>query len=196
MRLKSKGLGRKELVMDFREYTVVREGDELVVVGTIRDPINWDFTIRMCEDDLAGMLALGANRNTFGLIMRWLFGLMRWLFGHRPKHHWTQNRDEHLAEGKKRLLAAKAVAPEKAADALKPSPLAAAKRRRRLPAPRKLEKLDCPLNGNRCEVTFRPASSANGAPAKPREVLACSAMANPSNIDCSKACLEAQSSAA
>jgi hypothetical protein len=44
--------------MDFREYTVVREGDELVVVGTIRDPINWDFTIRMCEDDLAGMLAL------------------------------------------------------------------------------------------------------------------------------------------
>ena len=55
MRLKSKGLGKKELVMDFREYTVVREGDELVVVGTIRDPINWDFTIRMCEDDLAGL---------------------------------------------------------------------------------------------------------------------------------------------
>jgi hypothetical protein len=196
MRLKSKGLGRKELVMDFREYTVVREGDELVVVGTIRDPINWDFTIRMCEDDLAGMLALGANRNTFWLIMRWLLGLTRWLFGRRPKHHWSQDRQEHLAEGKKRLLVAKADAQEKAANALKPSPLAAAKRRRRLPAPRKIEKLDCPLNGNRCEVTFKSATSANGAPPKPREVLACSAMANPSNIDCSKACLEAQSSAA
>ena len=196
MRLKSKGLGKKELVMDFREYTVVREGDELVVVGTIRDPINWDFTIRMCEDDLAGMLALGANRSTFGLIMRWLSVLMGWLFGRRPKHHWTQDRDEHLAEGKKRLLAAKADAPEKAAAALKPPPLAAAKRRRRVPAPSKVEKLDCPLNGNRCEVTFKPASSANGAPAKPREVLACSSMANPRNIDCSKACLQAQSSAA
>jgi hypothetical protein len=136
--------------MDFREYTVVREGDELVIVGTIRDPISWEFTIRLCEDDLAGMFALGANRSTFGLVMRWLFG-------RRPKHH---------------------------------------KRRRRLPAPSKVEKLDCPLSGNRCDVTFRPASSANGAPAKSREVIACSALANPSNIDCTKACLEVQSSAA
>ena len=196
MRLKSKGLGRKELVMDFREYTVVREGDELVVVGTIRDPINWDFTIRMCEDDLAGMLALGANRNTFGLIMRWLGVLMGWLFGHRPKHHWTQERDEHLAEGKKRLLAAKADAPEKAAAALKPPPLAAAKRRRRVPASRQVEKIDCPLSGKRCEITFAPGISANGSPAKPRDVLTCSSMADPSKVDCSKACLEARSSAA
>jgi len=196
MRLKSKGLGKKELVMDFREYTVVREGDELVVVGTIRDPINWDFTIRMCEDDLAGLIALGANRSTFGLIMRWLSVLMGWLFGRRPKHHWTQDRDEHLAEGKKRLLTAKAVAPEKAAAAMKPPPVAAAKRRRSPLATRKVAKLDCPLNGNRCEVTFKPATSANGAAAKPREVLACSALTTSSEIKCSKECLDAQSSAA
>jgi hypothetical protein len=94
------------------------------------------------------------------------------------------------------LLAAKVDARGKAADALKPSPLTAAKRRRRLPAPSKVEKLDCPLSGNHCEVTFKPPSSANGAPAKPREVVACSALANPTNIDCSKACLEAQSTAA
>ena len=189
MRLKSKGLGRKELVMDFREYTVVREGDELVIVGTIRDPINWDFTIRLCEDDVAGMIGLGANRNTLGL-------LLRRMFRRRPKHHWNQDRHEHLAEGKKRLLLAKANAEEKAANALKPSPLTAAKRRRSLPAPRKVEKLDCPLSGNRCEVTFKPASSTNGTLAVPREVVACSAMASPGHIDCSKACLEVQSSAA
>jgi hypothetical protein len=164
-----------------------------VVVGTIRDPINWDFTIRMCEDDLAGMLALGGNRSVFGLIMRWLSGLMRWLSGHRPKHHWTQDREEHLAEGKKRLLAAKAVAPQKAAEAMKPPPLHATKRRRRLPASRQVEKLDCPLNGKRCEITFVPGTSANGSPAKPRDVLTCSSMADPSKVDCSKACLEAKS---
>jgi hypothetical protein len=196
MRLKSKGLGKKELVMDFREYTVVREGDELVVVGTIRDPINWDFTIRMCEDDLAGMLALAGNRSVFGLIMRWLSGLMRWMSGHRPKHHWTQDRQEHLAEGEKRLLAAKAVAPQKAAEAMKPPPLHATKRRRRLPASRQVETLDCPLSGKRCEITFVPGTSANGLPAKPRDVLTCSSMADPSKVDCSKACLEARSSAA
>jgi len=49
MRLRSRGLGRKELVMDFREYETIREGDEVVVVGTIRDPVNWDFSIRFCR---------------------------------------------------------------------------------------------------------------------------------------------------
>ena len=53
MRLTSRGLGRKELVMDFREYDVIRNGDEILVVGTINEPVHWDFTIRMCEDDLA-----------------------------------------------------------------------------------------------------------------------------------------------
>jgi hypothetical protein len=189
MRLKSKGLGKKELVMDFREYTVVREGDELVVVGTIRDPINWDFTIRMCEDDLAGLVALASNRSVFGLIMRWLFR-------RTPKHHWTQERDEHLAQGKQRLLVAKTDAQEKAAAAMTPPPLHAMKRRRRLPASRQVETLDCPLNGKRCEITFVPGTSSNGSPAKPRDVLTCSSMADPSKVDCSKACLEVQSSAA
>ena len=58
MRLRSRGLGRKELVMDFREYEIVRQGEEIVIVGTIRDPVNWDFTIRMGEDDVAGLTHL------------------------------------------------------------------------------------------------------------------------------------------
>jgi len=189
MRLKSKGLGKKELVMDLREYAVVREGDELVIVGTIRDPITWDFTIRLCEDDLAGVLGLATNRNVFGLIVRWLFG-------RHPKHHWSQERAEHLAEGKKRLLLAQECAEEKAARALQPTPLTVAQRRRLPSASPQVEKLDCPLSGIRCDVTFRAATSGNGAPAKPRDVIACSAIADPSKIDCGKACLQVQSSAA
>ena len=73
MRLKSRGLGRKELVMDFREYEVVREGDELVVVGTIRDPVNWDFTIRVCEDDVVGMTKLILRPSMIRLLLRSLF---------------------------------------------------------------------------------------------------------------------------
>lgn len=105
MRLKSRGLGRKELVMDFREYDVIREGDEIVVVGTIRDPVNWDFSIRVCEDDLAGLMRVATRKSMI------LF-LLRNLFRRRRSHHWNQEQSEHVAEGQRRL----AVAREKAAE--------------------------------------------------------------------------------
>jgi hypothetical protein len=106
MRLKSRGLGRKELVMDFREYAVIREGDEAVIVGTIRDPVNWDFSIRVCQDDIVGMTKLILRPAMIGL-------LLRSLFQRRKQHHWTQEHDEHMAEGKKRIEAAAAKAAER-----------------------------------------------------------------------------------
>ena len=108
MRLKSRGLGRKELVMDFREYAVIREDDEAIVVGTIRDPVNWDFTIRFCEDDIVGMTKLILRPAMIGL-------LLRSFFRRRKKHHWTQEHPEHIADGKKRL----ATAGEKAAERIR-----------------------------------------------------------------------------
>lgn len=99
MRLKSRGLGRKELIMDFREYAVIREGDEAIIVGTIRDPVNWDFSIRVCEDDIIGMTKLILRPAMLGLVLRSIFR-------RRKKHHWTQDHPEHIAEGKKRIEAA------------------------------------------------------------------------------------------
>jgi hypothetical protein len=106
MRLKSRGLGRKELVMDFREYATIREGDEVIVVGTIRDPVNWDFSIRFCEDDIVGMTKLILRPAMLGL-------LLRSFFKRRRHHHWTQEHADHLAEGRERLLAATAKAAER-----------------------------------------------------------------------------------
>ena len=100
MKLKSRGLGRKELVMDFREYTVRREGDEIVIMGTIREPVHWDFSIRMCEDDLAGVAQV-ATRKTM------LLWLLRALFKRNRHAHWSQSRDEHVAEAERRRIAAK-----------------------------------------------------------------------------------------
>lgn len=98
MKLKSRGLGRKELVMDFREYTVRREGDEIVIMGTIHEPVHWDFSIRMCEDDLAG-IAQVATRKT---MVMWL---LRAIFRRRRHGHWSQARREHLAEAERRRVA-------------------------------------------------------------------------------------------
>ena len=100
--------------MDFREYAVVREGDEIVIVGTIRDPVNWDFSIRFCEDDITGMTRFAVARQTIGLFLRALFRRKR-------RHHWTQERSEHIAEGKRRRAEAKKKAVERARAAVEPS---------------------------------------------------------------------------
>jgi hypothetical protein len=79
MKLRSRGLGRRELVMDFREYEIKREGDEVVIVGTIHEPVTWDFTIRIEPRDIPGMLRVGINHHTLGLGARWIF--------HRKANH-------------------------------------------------------------------------------------------------------------
>jgi hypothetical protein len=92
--------------MDFREYATLREGDEVIVVGTIRDPVNWDFAIRFCEDDIVGMTKLILRPAMIGL-------LLRSFFRRRKHHHWTQEHEEHLAEGRKRSEAAAEKAAER-----------------------------------------------------------------------------------
>ncbi len=101
MRLKSKGLGRKELVLDFREYAVVREGSEVVIKGTIREPVVWDFSIRVCEDDLAGIARLAGDRKVLGLVLRAI--LKR-----RPLHHWSVERSEQAVRAARRRAEAEA----------------------------------------------------------------------------------------
>jgi hypothetical protein len=92
--------------MDFREYAVIRESDEAIIVGTIRDPVNWDFSIRVCQDDIVGMTKLILRPAMIRL-------LLRSIFRRRKKHHWSQEHPEHMAEGKKRIAAAAEKAAER-----------------------------------------------------------------------------------
>jgi hypothetical protein len=72
MRLRSKGLGRKELVMDFREYDISRNGDDVIVSGTIRAPVTWDFSIRFSQSDIPGLLRVGLSRHVLRMALRWV----------------------------------------------------------------------------------------------------------------------------
>jgi hypothetical protein len=110
--------------MDFREYQVVRDGDEIVVVGTIREPVTWDFTIRICEDDLAGIANLATQKPTWGL-------LLRALFKRNKSHHWSKERAVQSAEAQQRRHANR----EKAQERLLASREAPAERRRRAVQP-------------------------------------------------------------
>ena len=97
MRLRSRGLGRREMVMDFREYELLVEGNELVVVGTIRDPVSWDFSIRFCEDDYLAIVKLAFHPQTIKAVLRAIL--------HRAKgHHWGKDRAVHQTEGREALL--------------------------------------------------------------------------------------------
>ena len=84
--------------MDFREYAVVRENDEIRILGTIREPVHWDFSIRVCEDDISGMTRLLFNRGMLGL-------LLRSVFRRRKRHHWSGSLEEHLSQTAERRAA-------------------------------------------------------------------------------------------
>ncbi len=113
MRLRSRGLGRREMVMDFREYEVRLVDDELVVVGVIRDPVTWDFSIRFCEDDYPAILGLILRRAT-------LRALWRALIHRHRHHHWPAAREEHLAAGQANRALVREEVERRVQEAMKP----------------------------------------------------------------------------
>ncbi|MCZ7631423.1 MAG: hypothetical protein M5U19_21275 [Microthrixaceae bacterium] len=68
--------------MDFREYTVESNGREIVVKGTINEPVHWDFSIRMCEDDLPGITRVVLQKATLKF-------LIRSIFTRKKENHWS-----------------------------------------------------------------------------------------------------------
>jgi len=60
MRLWSRGLGRTELKMDCRYYKVKYDPlkEDVYIIGTITDPVNWEFRVTLQPDDIPGMMKL------------------------------------------------------------------------------------------------------------------------------------------
>jgi hypothetical protein len=101
------------MVMDFREYELLLEGDELVVVGTIRDPVSWDFSIRFCEDDYLAIVKLAFHPQTIKAVLRAML--------HRAKgHHWGKDREVHQAEGREALVQVRQTVHERVKSAVQP----------------------------------------------------------------------------
>ncbi|MBI2168422.1 MAG: hypothetical protein HYU28_02820 [Actinobacteria bacterium] len=110
MKIKSRGLGRKELVMDFRRYEISREGDDVVVSGTITEPVNWDFAIRMSPQDIPGMVRVAVSPRTFGLGARWVAHVFRSLFRWLTRSDRRQERPIEQAGQEPRTASTKAAA--------------------------------------------------------------------------------------
>jgi hypothetical protein len=83
MKLWSRGLGKQELKMNFMDYDVRREGQEVVISGRITDPVNWEFWIRFDEDDVPGLIRVAKNPSVIGMVgRRWFKNVF--LFWRRP----------------------------------------------------------------------------------------------------------------
>jgi hypothetical protein len=70
MKLWSRGLGKRELEMDFMRYEISRDGDDIVLSGRITEPVNWDFWIRFDEEDVPGLIRVAKNPSIISLVLR------------------------------------------------------------------------------------------------------------------------------
>ena len=83
MKLWSRGLGKQQLNMNFMNYDVRKEGQEIVISGRITDPVNWDFWIRFDENDVPGLVRVAKNPSVLAMVFRHWFKKV-FLFWRRP----------------------------------------------------------------------------------------------------------------
>src|SRR3972149_9724336 len=86
MKLWSRGLGKQQLKMDFMQYEITQEGEEIVIAGRIVEPVNWDFWIRFDENDVPGLIRVAKNRKLIRMVLRrYLRKIGRFFFFWRPQ---------------------------------------------------------------------------------------------------------------
>jgi len=124
MKLWSRGLGKRELDMDFMRYEISRDGDDIVLSGKITEPVNWDFWIRFNEEDVPGLIRVAKNPGIIRLVFRRWFGKLPFLGRKKPEEV------EEPEKTQKPAVAAKPAAGEKEEEAEEEAtePVAAASR--------------------------------------------------------------------
>lgn len=72
MKLWSRGLGRSELLMDFRYYSIIKDpnSDAVQILGSITSPVTWEFRIVFEPEDVAGLIRVGLNRHVLKLLFK------------------------------------------------------------------------------------------------------------------------------
>ena len=72
MKLWSRGLGKTEVLMDFRYYKIVKspKNDNVYIVGSMQDPVNWEFRITFTPEDVPGLIKTFFNFSMIKLLIR------------------------------------------------------------------------------------------------------------------------------
>jgi hypothetical protein len=85
MKLWSRGLGKTELIMDFRYYQVKSDkaSDNVYIIGKITDPVNWEFRITLGPEDIPGMIKMIMNFGVIKLALKNMYKYIIYLFNRR-----------------------------------------------------------------------------------------------------------------
>jgi hypothetical protein len=72
MKLWSRGLGRTEVFMDFRYYKTMKDpgSDHVFIIGSMQDPVNWEFRITFTPEDVPGMIKTFFNISMIKLLIK------------------------------------------------------------------------------------------------------------------------------
>lgn len=81
MKMWTKGLGRTEMEMDFRNYEVTTDdGGNICIMGTIKDPVDWEFKSTLTPEDVPGLLKMVFNYSVLKLVAKNLHRYVGYLF--------------------------------------------------------------------------------------------------------------------
>ncbi len=75
MKMWSQGLGKNELVVDFKNYKVVEEVNkdnvrETIVKGITNEPVQWEFQARIYEEDFSGFMNIFFKPATLFFVLK------------------------------------------------------------------------------------------------------------------------------
>ena len=73
MKIRSRGLGRRELEMNLREFTVERDGTGVLMKGVTHAPITWETTVWMGPRDVGPVLRMALHLAMLRLGLAWVF---------------------------------------------------------------------------------------------------------------------------
>ncbi len=71
MKLWSRGLGRRELIMDFTHYAVRRSDDGgIEIFGVTEQPVSWEFRVHIEQEDVPGLVHVALSKPVRKMLIR------------------------------------------------------------------------------------------------------------------------------
>lgn len=82
MKLWSRGLGKTEVYMDFRQYHTIKDPDSghVLIIGKMQDPVDWEFKITLQPEDIGGIIKMAFKRHMIFFVIRNLHQYLIYLF--------------------------------------------------------------------------------------------------------------------
>ncbi len=74
MKLWSRGLGRRELIMDFTHYAIRGSEDGgIEIFGVTEQPVSWEFRVHIEQEDIPGLVNVALSRPVRRMVIRKIF---------------------------------------------------------------------------------------------------------------------------